>query len=130
MLKYRILRILRSSETALTTREICCILNGKSKDYCLDVDGKGARCLWWYRRPSHEAQKIRLVKPDCRIDPRRLYTVLKELLEQGLIRRKRIYLRDNLGTWGYDRHILYYVDDSQLELRLRKEYKSVRLCTG
>ena len=110
-----------------TTREICCILNGKNREYCLNVDGKGARCLWWYRRPSHESQRIRLVKPDCKINPRRLFSILKELQDQGLVKRKRIYLRDNLSVWGYDRHILWYVNDEQLEHRLQNEYKSHKI---
>ncbi len=62
-LEVKILQILRTNSIGLTTREICCALNNKPRDYCLNVDGEGSRCRWWYRRPRHESQKIRLGSP-------------------------------------------------------------------
>jgi len=116
-----ILEAVRSSDEALTTREICCTLNNKPKDYCMNIDGRGARCVWWYRRPRHESCRIRLAKPDCRIRPLDLYPYLKILVERGLLKRWEGYLPDRLSRWGYDRHVLYYVSEDQLEKRLAKE---------
>ena len=117
----RILHVVRCSPVALTTREICCALNGKRRGYCLNVDGGGGRCVYWFRRPSHEPQRIRLVRPDCRFSPLALYRYLKELVSRGLVKRYEIYLRDELSTWGYDRHVLYYVTEDQLRRRLKSK---------
>ena len=111
-----IMNAVSSSEVALTTREICCALNNKPKDYCLNIDGNGGRCIWWYRRPRHESQRIRLVKPTLE-----LYPYLRLLVEKGLLKRWEGYLPDRLSKWGYDRHVLYYVSEDQLEKRLAKE---------
>ena len=116
-----IVRVLRSSDTALTTREICCAINGRPRDYCLNVDGNGARCVWWFRRPRHEKQRIRLVKPVCRVRSLDLYPYLKVLVERGIVKRWEGYLPDPLSVWGYDRHVLYYVNEEQLRKRLEKE---------
>ena len=114
-----ILRVVRSSEKALSTREICCLLNGKSRDYCLNVDGSGGRCMYWFRRPKHESQRIRLVKPDCRTSPLKIMKALRFMVEKGLLKRSTYYLRDRLSKWGYDRHVLYYVSEKQLERRFQ-----------
>ena len=114
-----IYRIVKESEYALTTREICVKVNGVSKDYCLNTDGKGCRCFWWFRRPEHEPQRIRLCIPKCKVDPRRLYRILNKLVSHNLIKRYKVYLRDELSTWGYDKHVLYYVSEDQLRSRLK-----------
>jgi len=85
----------------------------------MNVDGRGSRCIYWYRRPKHEAQRIRLAKPRCSIDPRRLYPVLNKLVKLGLIKRKELYMRDELSVWGMDRYILYYVSEDQISRRLK-----------
>jgi len=117
----QIIRVIMGSDVALTTREICCALNGKPKDYCMNVDGKGSRCVWWYRRPKHESQRIRLAKPDCRIRPIELYPYLKRLVSMGVIKRWEGYLPDKYSTWGYDRHVLYFAREDQLYKRLSME---------
>ena len=107
------------SGVALTTREVCYVLNGVSRGYCLDVDGEGGRCVWWFKGSRHESQRVRLVKPGCRVSPLRLFSVLNELVRRGLVRRYVLYLRDEFSSWGYDRHVLYYVSEEQLRRRLK-----------
>ena len=46
MVASKIYMLIKSASEALTTREICCILNGVDRDYCLNVDGRGGRCVW------------------------------------------------------------------------------------
>ena len=113
--------IIYSSPEALTTREICCKLNNVPRDYCYNVDGEGGRCVFWYRRPKHESQKIKLVRPKCRYRPSALYQILKMLVSRGLVKKYVIYLRDELSTWGYDKHVLYYVTEDQLRARLKSK---------
>jgi len=103
-LRFRILKILESGPKHV--REICCIINGKSYDFCMNVDGKGGRCLWWYRRPRHEKQRIRLVKPPCKHNPLYIMKVLKQLEKEGLVLRQIEYRRDPLSKWGKDRFVI------------------------
>jgi|GEM_PF-3242297 len=116
-----IYEIVRCSQVALTTREICCLLNGVDKSYCLNVDGKGSRCIWWFRRPRHEKQRIKLAKPICRYNPLSLYRHLNYLVKLGLVKRIELYLRDPLSTWGKDRHVLYYTTEEQLYKRFKSK---------
>jgi len=116
-----ILRVVRGSDMALTAREICCALNGKPRDYCMNVDGSGARCVHWYSRPRHEKQRIRLAKPDCRVNPTTVLKYLKRMVEMGLLKRWEEYLPDPMSKWDHDRHTLYYVTEDQLRKRLAKE---------
>ena len=116
-----ILRVVRSSDEALTTREICCAINNVSKDYCLNVDGRGGRCIWWYRRPKHETQRIRLAKPRCRVTPIAVMRYLNRMTKMGILKRWEGYLPDRLSRWGYDRYVLYYERDTQLRKRLSRE---------
>ena len=90
-------------------REICCLLNGKDCSYCLNVDGEGGRCAWWFRRPKHEKQRIRLVKPDCRHNPLYILRVLKELEREGLVLRTIEYREDPYSRWGKDRYVIYHL---------------------
>ena len=115
----RVSVVVGSSQAALTTREICCLLNGVDRGYCMNVDGRGGRCVWWYRRPKRERQRVRLVKPNCKINPLRLYRVLDELVERGGLKRVELYLKDPLSVWGRDRHVLYYKREEQLHSRLK-----------
>jgi len=127
MVAFEVLLAVKSSRVALTTREICCALNGKPRDYCLNVDSEGSRCIWWYRRPKHEKQKIKLVKPNCKVNPLSLYRDLEVLVKSGLLKRMELYLRNPLSTWGRDRHVLYYVDEEQLHNRLKTKPLEVRM---
>ena len=116
-LKLRILKVVRLSPIALTIREICCAVNGVHKDFCMNVDGHGGRCIWFYRRPKHEKQAIRLVKPPCRFRATDVIVSVNELARAGLVRRMDIYLRDTLSAWGMDRHVLVFYDENQLRSR-------------
>ena len=85
----------------------------------MNVDGEGSRCRWWYRRPRHESQRIRLVESNCQVNPLWLYKPLRRLVERGLVKRTILYLRDPLSVWGRDRHVLYYITEDQLRRRVK-----------
>lgn len=108
VLKYRVLEILRRLGEA-HVRQICCLLNGKPYDFCYNVDGRGGHCVYWYRRPRHESQRIRLVKPPCRHSPLYLIRLLREMERRGLLERRVEYRRDPLSKWGKDRFVIYSI---------------------
>ena len=85
----------------------------------MNIDGNGTRCIYWYRRPKHESQRIKLGRPNCKINPLGLYGVLKRLVEYNLIKRAELRLKDDLSVWGRDRHVLYFTCEDQLRRRLR-----------
>jgi len=72
----------------------------------MNVDGKGGRCKYWFRRPKHEKQRIRLVKPPCRHNPLYLYRILRELEREGLVLRRVVYRSDPFSKWGKDRFVM------------------------
>ena len=116
-LKLKVLKIVRSSERALTVREICCAVNNVDKDFCMNIDGRGGRCVWFYRRPKHEKQAIRLVKPPCKHRAIEVIIAVNKLVKEGLLRRSEVFLLDRLSTWGMDRHVLIYSCEKQLTAR-------------
>ena len=116
-LELKILKTVCSSPVALTIREICCAINGINRDFCMNVDGRGGRCKWFYRRPRHEKQAIRLVKPPCRFRAIDVISSVNELARMRLIKRVDTYLRDRLSAWGMDRHVLVFIDEQQLRNR-------------
>ena len=118
-LRYSILRIVYSSHVALTIREICCILNNKPFNYCYNVDGNGGRCVWFYRRPRHEAQRIRLVKPECKVTALRVIQLVNTPVCERKLKKHVVHLRDPLSTWGHDNFRLVYIREEQLRNRLK-----------
>jgi len=123
VLEKRILSIITRSEIALHEREICCILNHKPYEYCQNVDGNGARCVYWYRRPKHELKTYtcRLVEPKSKYPATRVITAINELVRQGKLKKRIIHLRDNLSKWGRDNFRLIYIHDDQLRKRLKTQ---------
>ena len=117
-LRLKVLRVVSSSEVALTVREVCCLINGKSVNYCQNVDGCGGRCIWFYRRPKHESQRIRLVKPNCTYTALQVMRVISQLVKEGKLKRVEVHLRDELSTWNHDKFKLIYVNEEQLRKRL------------
>jgi len=107
------------SGVALSVREICVLLNKKTLDYCLNVDGQGSRCAFFYRRPRHESQKIRLARPSCRINALRVIEAVNSLVKRGLLRKVVVHLRDELSSWNHDNFRLVYVNEKQLRRRLK-----------
>ncbi|RLE90747.1 MAG: hypothetical protein DRN04_14425 [Thermoprotei archaeon] len=116
-----ILELVKRSEEALTVREICCLINGKDPDYCINVDGEGSRCLYFYRRPKHESQRIKLVRLDCKTPATTVIRAVNRLAEKGLIKKKIFRLRDPLSTWNRDNFRLVYVDENQIRKRLKSK---------
>ena len=90
-------------------REICCFINNKPYSYCMNVNGKGGRCKYWYHRPKHESQAIKLVEPNCKTKPSYIIKVLKELEKNGYV-KSRIEIRtDKLSPSGFDHFRVYYL---------------------
>ena len=103
-LRFKILKVLSSKPRFV--REICCLVNGKPYDYCLNVDGKGGRCVYWFRRPKDERQRIRLVKPDCKYDPRYVIRVINQLAKEGKVVKIVTYRLDPYSRWGMDKYTI------------------------
>jgi len=119
-LKLKILEIVKNSPHALTIREICCLLNEKPFNYCMNIDGNGTRCIWWYRRPLHERETYtcKLGYPNCRYNALRVIQLVNELVKEGKLKKKLEHLRDDLSKWGRDNFKLIYVSDEQLRKRI------------
>ena len=119
-LERKVLEIVKKSEIALTIREICCLVNNKPFSYCMNIDGKGTRCIWWYRRPLHERETYtcKLGYPNCRYNAIRVIQIVNKLVKEGKLKKKLEHLRDNLSKWGRDNFKLIYINDDQLRKRL------------
>jgi len=104
-LRYRIIKILELGPRHV--REICCLLNGKSYDFCWNIDGRGGHCKYWYKRPKREKQRIKLVKPPCKHNPLYILRILKELEKEGVVLRQVVYKEDPFSKWGKDRFVYY-----------------------
>jgi len=113
-------RVVRDSPVALTTREVCVLLNGVSKAYCMDVDGRGGHCRWAFSRPDAKPS-YHLVAPPCRFRYPDVIAALKLLAERGDVKRARVLMRDPLSRWGYEYHVLNYTREGQLYARLGRQ---------
>ena len=85
----------------------------------MNVDCKNSRCVYFYKRPKHEKQRIKLVKPDCRYSAIAVIQAVNALVRRGLINKKEMYLRDKYSVWGYDKFRLCYIDTKQIRNRLK-----------
>jgi len=110
-------RVVRDSPVALTTREVCVTINGVSKTYCQNVDGRGGHCRWAFARPD-ATPSYHLVVPPCRYRYPDVIATLKLLAERGDVKRVRVLMRDRESKWGYEYHVLNYVREGQLYARL------------
>jgi len=110
--------VIRKSNVALTVREICVLINGVDMGYCRNVDGNGAHCRYAYHRTDAE-NGYELKIPKCRYKYTDVSKILKMMSKNGKIKRIRLILRDRLSKWGFDRFVLYYIDDDQLYKRIK-----------
>jgi len=110
-------RVIRNSQIALTTREVCTLVNGVAKDYCKNVDGNGGHCKWAFSR-SDGKPTYNLVVPPCRYRYVDVIKVIKLLEKRGDIRRVKVIMRDHDSKWGYEYYKLNFVNDEQLYMRL------------
>jgi len=113
-------RVVRDSPVALTTREVCVLLNGVSPEYCQNVDGRGGHCRWAYHRGDGFDNGYHLAVPPCRYRYVDVAKTLKTLAERGDVKRATVVLRDRQSRWGFDRFVINYVREGQLYAKLRR----------
>jgi len=122
-LRLRILRVVYTSSQALTVREVCCVVNGRSFDFCRNIDGRGSRCFYCYK--SDHDLTYKLVEPKCRWSYKEVLHTVKALEREGKLKTRKTKLPDKLSPWGKDYFVLVYVRPSQLEARLRRNNKAL-----
>jgi len=113
-------RVIRDSPIALTTREVCVAVNGVSKTYCQNVDGRGGHCRWAFSRSDAELT-YHLVVPPCRYRFTDVIRTIKLLAERGDIKRAKVLMRDHESKWGYEYYKLNYTREEQLYARLGRK---------